>query len=323
MTGNLHFVKGRVLAAALIAAAAIPTVAGFAIAETTTPESDKSIANETESLVKNESLDFGALTTSANVKTNTKQTITVNQLPPAGEEAIELDVTSTAEALPEAAEVTGFREGLPKSEAPKSEELSDAADSSAIAPEVEVIAPSSPLAAPASASLLESLQPASTTAQDLLAQEPSSPSEVFQDIRPGSVTRSGYSYVGIGGNIGIIRGASAAGDGSFVILSKIGLNRYLSVRPSIFFGRDVSLMVPLTYDFSIKGEIVEGYPIAPFIGAGLAFTFDDDVLSGLVTAGIDVPVTRNLTATVSTNFTVFNEFALGVLIGIGYNFVGF
>lgn len=310
MTGNLHSVKNRVLAVALIAAAAIPTVAGLAIAETVTPESDKSAANETESLIKNKSLDFDALTPSVSVKADT-------------EEAIEPEAVSTTEALLETAEGAAPGEHIPQPEALTSEALSDAADSPAIAPAAEVVATPAAPTVSTSASRLKSLQPASTTAQDLLAQEPASPSEVFQDIRPGSVTRSGYSYVGIGGNIGIIRGASAAGDGSFVILSKIGLNRYLSVRPAIFFGRDVSLMVPLTYDFSVKGEIVEGYPIAPFIGAGLAFTFDNDVLSGLVTAGIDVPVTRNLTATVSTNFTVFNEFALGVLIGIGYNFVGF
>jgi len=192
------------------------------------------------------------------------------------------------------------------------------------------------------AKVSEALTPASKTAKDLLAQEPTAeplpleptepipseapdpttPGEAFEDVDPGSATRSGYSYVGIGGNIGIVDGDTDIGAGSFVILSKIGLTPYVSVRPELFIGDDVTIAVPITYDFSTVAEIVPGYPIAPFVGIGPTFTFNDEFLAAIVTAGVDVPITRNLTATASTNFTFFSDFAFGILLGIGYN-VGF
>lgn len=179
----------------------------------------------------------------------------------------------------------------------------------------------------------ESLAQPSKIAQDLLAQEPApippeptteptTPSDVFRDPDPGRATRSGSSYVGLGGNIGLTGGGSAVGDGSFVILSKIGLTYYLSVRPSIFFGDDVSILLPLTYDFGTKAELVEGYPIRPYVGAGVAFTFDDDFIDALFTAGIDVPISQRFTATAAANVTPFNDFSFGIMIGVGYN-IGF
>jgi hypothetical protein len=67
----------------------------------------------------------------------------------------------------------------------------------------------------------------STTATDLIPQptQPASETsaEVAQvDVDPGRTTRGGSSYIGVAGNIGL-GGDSAIGEGSFMVISKIGL----------------------------------------------------------------------------------------------------
>ncbi|HEY9674073.1 MAG TPA: hypothetical protein V6D11_21725, partial [Waterburya sp.] len=66
------------------------------------------------------------------------------------------------------------------------------------------------------------------------------------DVSPGRATRSGSSYIGIGGNIGLGTGDTALGEGSFAVISKIGLTRYFSVRPTVFIDDDPTILIPLT-----------------------------------------------------------------------------
>ena len=145
-------------------------------------------------------------------------------------------------------------------------------------------------------------------------------------ITPGRATSSGSSYFGVGGNIGLGDGDTAIGEGSFAILSKIGLTRNFSVRPSALFGDNVTIMLPVTYDFTFgegpTGEL--GFTAAPFVGVGAAIsTGDDSSVDLLLTGGIDVPLGSQFTATASVNASVTGNAAVGLLLGVGYNFSGF
>lgn len=145
-------------------------------------------------------------------------------------------------------------------------------------------------------------------------------------MSPGRATRSGSSYVGIGGNIGIGDGDTALGEGSFAVISKIGLTRSFSVRPSFLIDDDVTILLPLTYDFSFgAGPTADlGFTAAPYVGIGAAIsTGDDSGVDLLLTGGIDVPLSSQFTATASVNASVTGNPAVGIFIGIGYNFAGF
>jgi len=127
-----------------------------------------------------------------------------------------------------------------------------------------------------------------------------------------------FSYIGLGVNLGIA-GDAAIGDTSFAVLSKIALNPYLSLRPSLLIEDDVSFLVPITYDFGIAGP---GSGIAPFAGLGLTFsTGDDNNVDFLLTGGLDFPINDSLVATASANLAPFgDEVDFGILLGLGYTF---
>ncbi len=148
------------------------------------------------------------------------------------------------------------------------------------------------------------------------------------DINPGRVTRGGYSYVGVAGNIGIGGGDSALGDGNFAVTSKIGLTRTISVRPSAVFGDNTAILIPVTYDFSVQSTedpFAEPLPFAPYVGVGAAIKTgnDESRIGFLVSGGIDVPLNQQFTATAAVNAAFFDQTDVGLLLGIGYNFRGF
>lgn len=164
------------------------------------------------------------------------------------------------------------------------------------------------------------------TPQETEARVKPSASKVAQSdittVDPGRRTRGGSSYIGIGGNIGL-GGDSALSDGNFMVLSKIGLTRVLSARPSAVIGDDTAILIPVTYDFSFSSvdPFSEPLPIAPFVGAGVAIeTSDDADVAFLLTGGIDVPISSQFTATAAINAAFFDETDVGLAIGIGYNF---
>ena len=177
--------------------------------------------------------------------------------------------------------------------------------------------------------------PVSTSASALtnkpkVAQKPAIVSEPTEkvaqgsEIRPGRATRSGPSYIGIGGNVGF-GGDSALGDGSFAIISKIGLTNNLSVRPTVLFRDNLTLVVPVTFDFVSQEtvEVTEDFVIsaAPYAGAGVIVTTGDDGNFGfLISGGVDVPLTTNLTATAGLNIGFVDGADVGLLVGVGYTF---
>ncbi|MGV0026027.1 hypothetical protein [Phormidesmis priestleyi] len=166
-------------------------------------------------------------------------------------------------------------------------------------------------------------QPTTTPGQN---NPPGGAAQSITEVSPGRVTRSGSSYVGVGGNIGIGSGDTQLGQGSFAVLSKIGLLPSVSVRPSLLFSDNLTILVPVTYDFSFgegpTGRL--GFSAAPFVGVGVAISTGDDSNVGLLlTGGVDVPLSSQFTATASVNASVTGEAAIGILLGVGYNFQGF
>ncbi|MCJ8282891.1 MAG: hypothetical protein MJK14_24585 [Rivularia sp. ALOHA_DT_140] len=141
---------------------------------------------------------------------------------------------------------------------------------------------------------------------------------------PGTRTRSGSSYIGAGGFIGF-DDDSNFGDGGFAVISKIGISRNFSIRPSAFFEDDAVFLVPVTVDFPVNSVADTGFQrisVAPYLGAGVSINTDDDSDVGfLLTGGVDVPVSRKLTATGGVNIGFSDDNTdVGLLLGVGYNF---
>lgn len=177
-----------------------------------------------------------------------------------------------------------------------------------------------------SSAALNAQYPPSHTQHPKEDLQPSISSNLAQaDIDFGGFTRGGSSYIGVAGNLGL-DGESALGDGNFMVISKVGLTDILSLRPSAVLGDDAVILLPLTYDFSLETSdpFREALPFSPYVGAGLAYeTGDNSELSFLLSGGVDVPLTRNLTATAAINAAFFDETDLGLSIGVGYNFGAF
>ncbi|MBN4006836.1 hypothetical protein [Nostoc sp. LPT] len=155
--------------------------------------------------------------------------------------------------------------------------------------------------------------------------QPSATKVAQSNIDLGRTTSGGSSYLGIAANIGLSGGDTSLGDGNFAVVSKIGLTNSISVRPSAVFGDNTTILLPITYDFTFKSADAFSEPlaIAPYVGVGAAYkTGDDSQFAFLASAGIDVPLTSQFTATAAINAGFFDETDVGLLLGVGYNFSG-
>lgn len=148
-----------------------------------------------------------------------------------------------------------------------------------------------------------------------------------EDVEPGRATRGGSSYIGVAGNLGLGGDETALGDTNFSVISKIGFTNAVSVRPSVVIGDNTTILVPVTYDFNLQPSGVEEEAIstfAPYIGAGIGIaTGDDSDVAPILTAGVDVPINPQFTATAGINAGFFDDASVGLAIGVGYNFGGF
>ncbi|MUL38918.1 hypothetical protein, partial [Gloeocapsopsis dulcis] len=141
-------------------------------------------------------------------------------------------------------------------------------------------------------------------------------------IVPGTATRGGASYIGVGGNIGF-GGNTTLSEGAFSVYSKIGLTETFSIRPAVFFGDNTLIAVPITVDFppAETGVAAAQLNVAPYIGAGVAIsTGQDSTVGALITGGVDVPLTEQFTATAGVNIGFVDGTDVGLLVGVGYNF---
>jgi hypothetical protein len=183
-----------------------------------------------------------------------------------------------------------------------------------------------------------SIQPIEISINRPIAESSTKPelekTQIAQSTQPTSVqlaqseessglkaTRGGYSYVGIAGNFSIT-GSSDLGGRSLAIISKIGLNNSISIRPSILFlSSDAAILVPVTYDFTPFTIFGPNFSIAPYLGAGLGIkTGSNNNFGPLITAGVDIPISRSFTANVAANLSFLRNTDLSILVGIAYNF---
>ena len=126
------------------------------------------------------------------------------------------------------------------------------------------------------------------------------------------------SYVGVAGNIGLSGGETSLGTGNVAVISKLKLNHNVSFRPGVVFGDNTTVLLPLTYDFSWQ---LTPLSVSPYVGTGLAInTGNNSEVGGLLTAGVDVPLTSQFTANVGVNAGFVNNTSVGLAIGVGYNF---
>lgn len=150
------------------------------------------------------------------------------------------------------------------------------------------------------------------------------PNATTPEVRPGRTTLGGPSYIGVAGNIGLSGNDTALSDGNFAAISKIGLTRNISARPSVIFGDDTLILVPLTLDFSPRTAGSVGsrtFAISPYIGAGVAIEANANTDVGLLlTGGVDLPVGSRFTVTGGVNAAFLDDTDVGLLFGVGYNF---
>lgn len=178
----------------------------------------------------------------------------------------------------------------------------------------------------------ESTLPESDNATDTIdraqasndSQNNQNDNRIAQAVDPGRATRSGPSYIGVGGNIGL-GGETTLGEGSFAVISKIGLTDRFSARPGVVIGGDDPvILIPLTIDFPISSVAEAGeleVDAAPYVGGGIAIsTGGSSVTRALVTAGVDIPVADRVTANAGVNFAFFDDTEVGIVLGVGYNF---
>ncbi|MBD2503243.1 fasciclin domain-containing protein [Anabaena azotica] len=142
-------------------------------------------------------------------------------------------------------------------------------------------------------------------------------------VTPGRATRGGSSYIGVAGNIGL-GGDSALSAGNLAVITKVGLTRVLSVRPTAVFGDDTVVLIPVTLDFvprAVEPTEQARFPVAPYVGAGVAIETSDDANVGLLlTGGVDIPLGNRFTVNGAVNAAFLDETDVGLLLGIGYNF---
>lgn len=116
-------------------------------------------------------------------------------------------------------------------------------------------------------------------------------------------------------------GDTEIGRGAFNVISKIGLARNLSFRPSAVINDNAVFLIPLTFDF--PGEDIPGaeLSLAPYIGGGLAVsTGQDSTVGGLITGGLDIPLSSQFTGNAAVNVGFIDETDVGISLGVGYNF---
>jgi hypothetical protein len=119
-------------------------------------------------------------------------------------------------------------------------------------------------------------------------------------------------------------GDTALSESNFAAISKIGLTRTISVRPSAVFGDDTVFLVPVTLDFApreVEPGVVQQFSVSPYVGAGVAIEASGDTDIGLLlTGGVDVPLGNRFTLTGAVNAAFVDETDVGLLLGVGYNF---
>jgi hypothetical protein len=173
-----------------------------------------------------------------------------------------------------------------------------------------------------------SLSTPDATFKGVLQQSDAVPSQtnapLKAQVNPEPESRPRRSYIGLGGAIGLAGDTTALGTGGLAILTKVGFTDNLSLHDAtiIFGDRTATSMIALTGEFPIRGASGQTI-ISPFLGGGVMLRIADGLnISPLISGGVDVPLSRDLTGTVRANagFPANRNADVGLLIGVGYNF---
>ncbi|KPQ37124.1 MAG: Outer membrane protein beta-barrel domain [Phormidesmis priestleyi Ana] len=142
------------------------------------------------------------------------------------------------------------------------------------------------------------------------------PTELAQARRRTSASVGGSDFIGIGGDFGY------ADDLSFAVISKLSLSENVALRPSVLVGDDLSVLVPVTYEFNRYSTDVGGFRVLPYAGVGASYqdNSDNENFNLLLSAGADVPLSDQFTLNAQANVGVLNDTEFGVTVGVGYNF---
>lgn len=169
------------------------------------------------------------------------------------------------------------------------------------------------------------LSAVSTSAGDL-APEPSE-STIAQGLPTRVAPFTPTSYVGIGVNLGLSDDGSALGRGRFLIYGKLGITPEISFRPAALLGNDTTFLLPITYDFPLQpADAIQPTSFVPYLGGGaiVATGSGESNLGFLLSGGVDLPISRDFTATAGLNVGFLRSNTdFGILLGVAYNFSGF
>lgn len=243
-------------------------------------------------------------------------------------EAQVIDASATGSTAPADATQRSLQEAVPAATESNPAQLNNTTEPPLLEQTTPTEAATSSTAAPFPGTTTTSAAPLTTqspvTPQLAPASAPTAPSVAQTDIFPGQTTRGGSSYVGVAGNFGLA-GESELGSTNFTVISKIGLTNSISARPSVIIGDEPVFLIPLTYDLSFApiSAFERAIPLSPFLGAGVAIsTGDGSDVGPMLTAGLDVPLTTQFTATAAVNVGFLEETDVGLVVGVGYNFSG-
>lgn len=130
-----------------------------------------------------------------------------------------------------------------------------------------------------------------------------------------------YSYIGVGGNIGLSDADTGTGETGFAVMSKVAITNNISVRPSVVIGSDTAITVPVTYDFSVRNSNISS-SITPYVGGGVVFaTGGGDDTDLMVTSGVDYRFKSNWVGNASINVGFGDDRTdVGLMLGVGYVF---
>ncbi len=157
-----------------------------------------------------------------------------------------------------------------------------------------------------------------SSAQPVIERPASTP--IAQQNEEALAPKPRRNYIGVGGTIGLSDSdETGLGEGGFSIISRTGFTENLGLHSAAIFADEFTSNLALTVRLPIKSDRSGRTLVEPFIGPGIIV--QDGEIDALVSAGADVPLTQDITATARLNIGFPNdETEIGIILGLGYNF---
>lgn len=143
---------------------------------------------------------------------------------------------------------------------------------------------------------------------------------IGQQNEETSTPKPRRNYIGVGATIGLSDSdETGLGEGGFSIISRTGFTENLGLHGAAIFADTFTSNLAFTVRLPVKSDRSGRTLVEPFIGPGIII--QDDKIDALVSAGADVPLTRDITATARLNIGFPNDDTeIGIILGVGYNF---